>query len=672
LTKSKAISDNESALLLKSLKEFYASALVYINDLHTVIYNQKCKQVELTSQKIKEELCLIDEARVNEGYNLRNELNKSREAIIVLSDILNLPVPVFEEEENAPVPEDYKHINPAEIFDFDEDRDFYLNFPAIEENKEHNYIQDKFEGFKKKLHQCSSKEIADQLAEEFVKIANKKHRKDLVDTLCLYSKHTQQFLPFYSRMIAGIATQHKEVPNKILSKLETEFKAFQEQGDPSTLDIRVRNLKFIAELVKFQLAQPQILLNCFELCLHNFSGENIEIACQLLRSCGRYLSKHPASSETANLMINRMVRIKDRKNLPPETENSIDEVIFICRPKEKTQKKKNSPVLYQFIKYQFLSLNSENIEGTVKILQSCPIPESEIYIIDSIFKSVKKGTVSNLQNISKVLLALKKNAFFCETVVFLVDTLCEDVLFELKNNDFRKSQYRILMIKFFGELYCCDIIDYNLVFKMLFTLLCFDTDPFKVKLIWTLLDTVKDRLTSFSAPNHKNILTGFLTEFKKYILSKPGISIELEFLVMDLFEMFRLYKLKPTQSVNFIKDNLDYEENKYQFESSSSEGENTFDKEFDKIIEEEISLSKNNEVVREKDVPTIYGDGSYSGFKLLVKKAGKIQAKPIDLPKNNPLVLCSEERSKTQAAEREKLSKVVVDLHYRRLQDESK
>ena len=70
--------------------------------------------------------------------NLRNELNKAREALVAISDILNLPLPVFEEENLPTANEEHKDISPTEIFENDEDRDFYLNIPNIEENKEHN------------------------------------------------------------------------------------------------------------------------------------------------------------------------------------------------------------------------------------------------------------------------------------------------------------------------------------------------------------------------------------------------------------------------------------------------------------------------------------------------------------------------------------------------------
>ena len=541
----------------------------------------------------------------------------------------------------------------------------------MEENKEHNKdAKDRFEIFRKKLSSCGSKEFADHLAEDFAKISNKKNRKDLIEILCNYSKHTLQCIPYFARMATEIGVLYREIPNKIISKLENEFIVLQEQGEPGSLDIRLRNLKFISEFLKFQLAQPALLLNCFELCLSNFSGENIRIACQVLHSCGRYLSRHPVSAERMNLMINRMQRLKDKKNLPAETGNMIDEAIFVCRPKEKQKKRKNTSILYEFIKFEILSLNALNTQEKIKILQGCPMPDSEMFLIKSIFKAIKSGRVSNLANIAKLLAGLKTNPRFTECIVLLVDIICEDIILDLKLNDFRKSQYRILMIKFFGELHCYYIIDHTLVFKMLFFLLNSFSDTFKVKLIWALLDTVKDFFTN---NQYKAILKTFLTEFKRYILSKPGISIELEFLVMDLLEMFRSQKLKPDQ-VSPMVDTAVIEKIPETYEESSSEGELSFQGEFERVIEEETKNARAAEGFkeREKEIPTIFSDGSGNGFRVLIKKGGKVQAKSVVLPDTDPLIKFSEERSKAQAAEREKLSKVVIDLHHRRLQEENK
>ena len=608
---------------------------------------------------------MLDESKLQESLNLRSELNKAREAVLVLCDILNEKPPVFEEEKQEIV-EEPKDANPYEVFECDEDREFYLKLVKFDESREENKAdKDRFDLFKKKLVQVSSKETADQISEEFIKIATKQNRKNLVDSLCNYTKNIQA-LAFYARIVASMGTIFKKLPSKVIKTLEGEFIALQEQSDPSSLDIRLRNLRFLSEFLKFQLYTPISILRCLEMCLKNFTGENIHIACCLLQCAGRYLCRHPASSERVNLMINRMLRLKEKKNLPTETEHLIEEAIFTCRPKEKTKKKKTGPVLYEFIKFKFLSLNSANTQDLIKIVQLCPMPESQGYIIKSVFKSVQRGHISNLPNVSKVLAGLKLNPSFTSTVVLVIDYLCEDILSDLKLNDFRRAQHRILMVKFFAELHCYNLIDADLVFKLLFTLLS-NSDVFKVKMIWALLDTVKQLLSGFV---YKQNLKLFLTDFKRYILTKPGISIEMEFLVMDLLETFRLYKVVPDSVMSPEVKNEVKEEEKIE-EVSSSDGEKGFDDEFNLMMEQENGSFKGNDVVKDRELPVFYPESSELGFKVLIKKGGKVQARNVVLPEAHPLLLSAEERKRSEAAERERLSKVVVDLNQRRMMEEN-
>jgi hypothetical protein len=71
-------------------------------------------------------------------------------------------------------------VNLEDVFESADDRDFYLKVPKFDERKE-NDGKEVFEGFKKKLSQCTSKEVADGMAEEFFRIASKQNRKLLVD-----------------------------------------------------------------------------------------------------------------------------------------------------------------------------------------------------------------------------------------------------------------------------------------------------------------------------------------------------------------------------------------------------------------------------------------------------------------------------------------------------------
>jgi hypothetical protein len=140
---------------------------------------------------------------------------------------------------------------------------------------------------------------------------------------------------------------------------------------------------------------------------------------------------------------------------------------------------------------------------------------------------------------------------------------------------------------------------------------------------------------------------------------------------MDLLETFRNNKVSP----DFLpapKVQAEVKEEEKVEESISSDGEANFDEEFNKIINEEMINVKPPENFKEREIFTFFADSPSTGFKVLIKKAGKVQARNIQLPEDHPLLVSAEERKRAEAVERERLSKVVVDLNHRRLMEENK
>ncbi|CAG9313671.1 UPF2 [Blepharisma stoltei] len=694
MNRLKVLDENEQKILNKILTQFYESSMKYLLDLH-----DKCKKVEARNTQIKIERSVVDEESSAEAVGLRNKLNKCFTALQIMSDVSGFEPPVLIEEKPIEVVEEIKEVIIENIFDSEEEKNFYLKLPIFEERKnkeEHKDLKAEFETFKKKFGQCVSKEEADTLAEEFLHIANKSNRKALVGLVGASKTTTLHLLPFYARLIAIVGREFKDVNNWLLQKLESDFKQFQEQNDATSTDNCIRQVKLMSELLKFQIAQPSLLINCLESCLSGFSGQNIEIACHTLNSCGRYLYKHPVTNERITLMVSRMQRLKTKKHLPPETEHMVDESCYSCVPREKVQKKKSTPILYEYIKWLIKNLEPSTCEKTIKDIKMLPFPESEEFIVKAIIQMVSKGKIQNIPIIANMLAGIRKHSPLSETIHSLIDTTCEDILMDLKENNFRKCQHRVLIVKFFGELYCYKIIDKELVYDMLFALLYYKnenddpTDTFRAKLIWSLLDSVKEY---FIVDKHRQKINRFLTHFQYFLITKPSITKDMEFLVTDILETF-----KPNPKLNrenykeimrklleeerkHINDSESEEESKDpktpemmkipSFDTNSSEEEKEFDNELEDFITESIHEAKSVGIIKEKEIPTVFSDASNSGnFKLLFKKGGRVQAKTVMLPTSHALTQRAEERQKIHEREREHLARVVTELHQRSLQEE--
>lgn len=695
LTKVKAIDEAEQRMLLKMIIQLHESSVRYLYELH-----DRCKKIEARNNQIKIERSVIDKESSDEAVIMRNKLNKCLTDIQILSDITGLETPVLVEEKPVEVIEEIKDLNIDNVFENEEDKDFYLNLPDYinKKNKEeHKDLKADFDIFKKKFNQCISKQDADCLAEEFLHIANRLNREAIVNLLATSKSSTLHLLPFFARFVAIIGKEFEEIKNKLLQKIKNEFKSFQEQNDGSSTDHCTRHVKLMSELLKFQIAEPNLLFECLESCLSNFLGGNIEIACHILNSCGRYLYRHPQTNERITLMVSRIQRLKTKKHLPPETEHMIDESCYECVPREKIHKKKSTSMLYEYIKWLIGNLNMSNCEKTIKDLKALPQPESEEYIVKAIIRSVSKGKVQNIPIVSNMLAGIRKCIPLSETLHSLIDTICEDILCDLKENNFRRCQHRVLIIKLFGELYCYKIIEKELVYDMLFALLYYKNerddpnDTFRAKLIWSLLDSVKDY---FQVDKHKQKINRFLTHFQYFLITKPNLSKDLEFLVTDILETFKpnpklnrdnfkLIMLKlleeerkhinDSDSEEELKDLKSAQRNNpsYKFESGSSEEEKDFENEFDKLISESLHEAKSTECIREKEIPTVFSDlTSSNNFKILFKKGGRVQAKSVVLPNSHVLTQIAEERQKIHEREREHLARVVSELHQRSLQED--
>ncbi len=64
-----------------------------------------------------------------------------------------------------------------------------------------------------------------------------------------------------------------------------------------------------------------------------------------------------------------------------------------------------------------------------------------------------------------------------EATIWVVDGVLEDIRLGLEINESRMNQRRISMIKYLGEMYNYQLIESNVVFRTLYTLLTFGCNP---------------------------------------------------------------------------------------------------------------------------------------------------------------------------------------------------
>lgn len=83
---------------------------------------------------------------------------------------------------------------------------------------------------------------------------------------------------------------------------------------------------------------------------------------------------------------------------------------------------------------------------------------------------------SNIHCIANLLAGLKM--YQEEPVVWIIDAVLEDIRYGLEVNSPQMNQRRVSVIKFLGELYNYQLIESNVIFRTLYTLMTFGYDQY--------------------------------------------------------------------------------------------------------------------------------------------------------------------------------------------------
>ena len=98
-----------------------------------------------------------------------------------------------------------------------------------------------------------------------------------------------------------------------MTDLEQQFHGQAKYKKNQNLESRLRTARYIGELTKFRVAPPIVSLRCLRRCLDDFTGGNVDVACCVLESCGRYLYRLPHTNPKISGLMETMVRIGKAK-----------------------------------------------------------------------------------------------------------------------------------------------------------------------------------------------------------------------------------------------------------------------------------------------------------------------------------------------------------------------
>eukprot|EP00794_Sanderia_malayensis_P006104 gene6104-6808_t len=420
-----------------------------------------------------------------------------------------------------------------EFSDDDLDDDFETDILGddIEDNEQTNNssglsMAQIVEQFMQNLLNCVNRDFIDQAAETFImKMNRKSNRKKLVRNLYTVSRTRLDLLPFYARLVATLAPCLPDVAQDLVYLLKGDFKFHLRKKHQINLESKVKNVRFIGELTKFKVCPKAEALHCLKLLLEDFTHHYIEMACHLLETCGRFLYRSPESHPRMCKLLEQMMRKKTVQTIDSRLSTMVENAFYYCNPPErpKVQEKVRPPMNEYIRKLLYKDLSKTTIEKVLRQMRKLPWDDQEE-----------------------------------DVGVYLIDEVLEIIRLGMEVNNPKENQRRISTVKYLGELFNYQLVESDVIFSTLYSLITFGTgsdgvsselDPpahlFRIRLVCILLDTCGQY---FDRGISKKKLDCFLVYFQCYIWRKKESGFwnencpfpkDLDYMVSDIMESLR-------------------------------------------------------------------------------------------------------------------------------------
>lgn len=396
----------------------------------------------------------------------------------------------------------------------------------------------KWEAFILMISKCDSKDSCDEAFIEFLTHLNcNKFRKQLPKLFLRGSSKTNySLLKYYTRFTRNLVPYYKDLKDELVDSLVSDFNNGFNSEKLNNMDERYKNLKFIGEMIKFDMFPINVVLSQILMKLYDdLQSSSIELICVFLESCGRCLYLNEESHLRFNTFLNQFKTTASYKiYYDTRMYNSVLNMIQICKPNEHLlkQKVKVRSIEEEYIRYLLFSeLNKENVKKISSILRKMnwsvkeDDSEDEINEENNEIKERKESNLSNKDNknnndskdlkeaidtltnnnnslpislsqenlifkyIYKLLIKGKETQsnLACILLIHLKDshpeiittitmTLVEELRTCLERFMFEDNQHKMLICNILGRMYSYKLISTDLVFFLLYFILIYSPE----------------------------------------------------------------------------------------------------------------------------------------------------------------------------------------------------
>mmetsp|Transcript_33579 Transcript_33579/g.61792 ORF Transcript_33579/g.61792 Transcript_33579/m.61792 type:complete len:1566 (-) Transcript_33579:189-4886(-) len=332
------------------------------------------------------------------------------------------------------------------------------------------------------LPEASRRETIDELADRFCSNhgSNAKSRKRLYKTLFLVPRTRLDLLPYWSRFAAVLDRVYSD--STLVLELEQQMHGQARFKKNQNIESRLRTVRYLGELTKFRVAPPIVVLRGLRRCLEDFSGYNIDVACCLLESCGRYLYRMKHTHSKLSQLMDTMMRIKKARNLDERHVAAITSAFMMVNPPPQTARTtKEVPPLEAYLRHLLmtrLEAEEKSISFVSKQIQrmpwSDPGTDCGALVCKYMLKACRKGRYKATKAIASLSANLKRSK--PEVPARLIDDVLEEIQWFMEHPNFRDHQRTLVCARVLGELYCAAAIPSSVVFDEVHHILDFDHD----------------------------------------------------------------------------------------------------------------------------------------------------------------------------------------------------
>lgn len=232
-----------------------------------------------------------------------------------------------------------------------------------------------------RLPDLTSKDLIDQAAIDFCFLNSKASRNRLIKMVQEIPKGRSDLLPSYSRLVATLGRYMPDVIKGLVDYLDQEFRSLQRRKEKEFLgQARLGNIRYLAELTKFGVVPEHVIFHCLKVSLDDFSRMNIEIICNLLENCGRYLLRNPETSPRMVSFLETLKRKKSVQHIGQQERMLIENAVYYVDPPVRAaiQQKERTPMDLFIRKLVYLDMNNRNYTRILKQIRRLHWEEPEV------------------------------------------------------------------------------------------------------------------------------------------------------------------------------------------------------------------------------------------------------------------------------------------------------